>query len=462
MDNRLYDIFREVAAGTNLGLPYDDEVFNYSWKNTPDLYLTNMIQSGAVVQDAEIARLIANGSNYFTTPFYDVLGGDEDLYNGDDDFTDGTLGGGTMSGVVYGRMKKWSARTFIKDFNSGADPMAQIVAGVAQYWIKKRQEKFIGIIEAIFGISGNSDWSSHISDYSNAGTAQSIKITVTAGCSTNGNLTVTVTSAHVTGSPKAVTVAVTTAANTAALVAGLIRTALGADAAITAAFDVSGTNADVILTSKTVIAYDSTLNIAIGVASTGVTAGSATDNTVVSTITDANKIGETTINDSIVSACGDNSNNFTLAILHSSIANRLANLQLLEFSKYTDAQGIQRPLPIGNINGKTVILNDNVPVAQSPVKGAKEYTSYVLGLGAIRYAEAPVDHPSDMKYDPDIHGGTDMIYTRIRECIHPNGFSFKGDCTTDVAVPNSVLFSSNSWELKMPAKSIMMVKIVTN
>ena len=37
-------------------------------------------------------------------------------------------------------MKKWSAKTFIKDFNSGADPMSQIIAGVAQYWQKARQK----------------------------------------------------------------------------------------------------------------------------------------------------------------------------------------------------------------------------------------------------------------------------------------------------------------------------------
>ena len=111
-------------AGTNLGFPFDAEIFNYDWKNTPDLVLTNMINSGAVVKDGEIERLIANGSNFFTVPYYDVLGGDEDVYNGVNDFTDDTLTGGSYSGVVYGRMKKWSAKSFIKDFNSGADPMA--------------------------------------------------------------------------------------------------------------------------------------------------------------------------------------------------------------------------------------------------------------------------------------------------------------------------------------------------
>lgn len=338
-------------AGTNLNFPYDAEIFNYDWKNTPDIRLTNMINSGAVVQDSEIANLISNGSNYFTVPFYDLLGGTEQVYNGVNDFTYDELAGKTYSGCVYGRMKAWSAISFIKDFNSGADPMAQIVAGVATYWINKRQERLVGILQAVFGVTGDTDFATH------------------------------------------------------------------------------------------------TTNIA-----------SAT-----TTVTDANKMGATTIFDATVKANGDHSQNYSLAIMHSSVANRLANLQLLEFSKYTDASGITRNLPIATVNGLTVIINDAVPVADSATAtGAKEYTTFILGQGAIRFAEAPVDVPSEMDRDPKSKGGVDMIYTRIRECMTPAGFSFKGDVSTDVGVPDSVLLASASYERKMPAKSIFMTRIITN
>lgn len=338
-------------AGTNLGFPFDEEVFNYSWKNTPDLRLANMIQSGAVVDDSEIARLIANGSNFFTTPYYDNLGGDEQVYNGVTDFTYDTLTGGTYSGVVYGRMKAWDAISFIKDFNSGADPMEQIVNGVANYWIQQRQKRFVGLLSAIFDITGDADFANH------------------------------------------------------------------------------------------------TTNIA----------------TLTASATEDNKIGATTINDAIVKSNGDNALGYSLAIMHSSVANRLANLQLLEFSKYTDASGITRKLPIGQINGMTIIVNDEVPVKDSDsATGEKEYTTFVLGQGAIRYASAPVDVPSEMSRNPEKNGGRDMIYTRIRECLAPYGFSFKGDVETDVGIPDSVLLDSESWERKMPAKSIMMTRVITN
>jgi len=338
-------------AGNNLNFAYDEEIFNYSWENTPDLLLTTLLTSGAMVEDGAIANMISNGSNFFTTPFYDLIGGDEQVYNGVDSMVADATTGGQYSGGVFGRMKSWKAISFIKDFNSGADPMAQIIAGVAKYWQDKRQARLILLLEALFGITGDSDWDLH----------------------------------------------------------------------------------------KTNI----------------VTTGA--------TVADSNLIGETTINDATVKANGDNAQGYSLAIMHSVVANRLANLQLLNYSKYTDAAGITRDLPIGTINGKTVIVNDNVPFAASgTASGEVDYTTYILGMGAIRYAKAPVDVPSEMDRDPALNGGVDTIFTRIREAMAPYGFSFKGDVTTDVGIPDAVLTASASWERKMPAKAVFMCQVVTN
>lgn len=338
-------------AGTYLNFPYDEEIFNYQWKTAPDLILTTMLSSGAIVRDSEIERLIANGSNFFTTPYYDLLGGNEQDYNGATDFTYDELTGGTYSGCVFSRMKAWKAISFIKDFNSGADPMSQIVAGVAQYWNKKRQVRLVAVLEALFGITGDASWTLHMTNLATTGT----------------------------------------------------------------------------------------------------------------TVAETNLVGATTFNDAMVKANGDNATEYSLVIMHSVVANRLANLQLLEFSKYTDPAGITRSLPIGTINGLTVIVNDNVPVADSAsASGAKEYTSYILGNGCLRYAQAPVDKPSEMERDAKTAGGVDMIYTRMREAIVPYGFSFKGDVETDPSVPDAVLTASASYERKMDAKSIFMAQVVTN
>lgn len=448
-------------AGTNLGFPFDAEVFNYSWKNTPDLELTTMINSGAVVQDAEIANLISNGSNFFTTPYYNVLGGDEDVYNGVSEFEDGSLTGGSYSGVVYGRMKKWSVTSFIKDFNSGADPMAQIVAGVANYYIKKRQARLIKIIDAVMGVTGDADMALHTTDIAHVGSAQAEQMTCTSGGADAGTAKLTITSAYVTGSPLTIDVTIASGDDTADEVATAVRTAINATPAVATVFTVSGGTDKVILTKKVISPFDTTFNMVLAKNDT-LAEGTSTDATASSTVGDANKIGATTIEDACVTACGDNAQGFSLSIMHSVVANRLASLQLLDYSKYTDPTGITRNLPIATINGKTVIINDNVTVVNSPVAGYKEYATYVLGAGALRYASAPVDVPSELDRDPNTNGGTDMIYTRIREAIVPYGFSFVGDASTDVGIPDATLYASASYERKMPAKSIMMVKLVTN
>ena len=58
---------------TYLGFPFDPELFNYNWANAKDPTLTAMFESGAVAPNAELARLIANGSDFYTLPFYKVI-----------------------------------------------------------------------------------------------------------------------------------------------------------------------------------------------------------------------------------------------------------------------------------------------------------------------------------------------------------------------------------------------------
>ena len=86
--------------------------------------------------------------------------------------------------------------------------------------------------------------------------------TVVGTISTAGNATVIVTCTGMTGSPKTISVAVALS-DDAAAVAGKIRTALAADSAVAALFNVSGTGADVVLTRKVPAANITNLNISI-------------------------------------------------------------------------------------------------------------------------------------------------------------------------------------------------------
>ena len=124
------------------------------------------------------------------------------------------------------------------------------------------------------------------SDAYTAGTAQVETATVTAasGATSSGNLTVTVTAAGMTGSPKAILVPLTTAVHTTAtLIATAIKDAFNADTAYAALFTATSSTNTVITTRKAsslgfLPANDATLNIAIA-AGLGVSAAATSTNT---------------------------------------------------------------------------------------------------------------------------------------------------------------------------------------
>lgn len=94
-----------------------------------------------------------------------------------------------------------------------------------------------------------------------SGVAQVETATVVGTITGSGNATFTITSAIVTGSPLAVSVAVLVD-DTATLVAAKAAVTLNANAAVSAQFTATSNAADLILTAKKAAANDATLNIA--------------------------------------------------------------------------------------------------------------------------------------------------------------------------------------------------------
>lgn len=73
----------------------------------------------------------------------------------------------------------------------------------------------------------------------------------------------------------------------------------------------------------------------------------------------------TTLNTAMQRACGDNKAKFSLAIMHSFVATNLENLKLLVYLKYNDANGLQRDLSIGTLNGRLVMVDDSMPTQET-------------------------------------------------------------------------------------------------
>lgn len=89
----------------------------------------------------------------------------------------------------------------------------------------------------------------------------------------------------------------------------------------------------------------------------------------------------TTLNTAMQRACGDHKGKFSLAIMHSKVATNLENLKLLVYLKYNDANGLQRDLTIGTLNGRLVMVDDSMPTIAN-YTSAGVYTVTVGGSNA--------------------------------------------------------------------------------
>jgi hypothetical protein len=221
--------------------------------------------------------------------------------------------------------------------------------------------------------------------------------------------------------------------------------------------------------------------------------------------------GAITLNNAMQQALGDNKAKFTLSIMHSAIATDLENLKLLEYMKYTDAQGIERALPLATLNGRLVLIDDSMPVEEaaatyalttdtelnssktyytksgsvytavtSPVvaniatyyelmaAAYTKYTTYVLGDGAIEYTDCGAKVPYETDRDPAKNGGQDTMYGRQRKIFSPAGISFTD--TSIISPTDAQLEDGSKWSLAnsneasktfYPHKAIPIARVIT-
>ena len=206
------------------------------------------------------------------------------------------------------------------------------------------------------------------------------------------------------------------------------------------------------------------------------------------------KVNQTTCNSATQKACGDNKGKFSLVIMHSAVSTNLENLNLVERLKYTDASGIQRELSLGTWNGKTVIIDDGMPVVTveatytitsdvalnsaktyytrsgsagsyvytvvaSPIVGNiatyyemttaayDKYVTYVLGNGAIDFEDVGAKVPYEMDRNPAKNGGETTLYSRQRKVFAPYGVSFTKSSVAKNSPTDAELKTAANWEL---------------
>lgn len=178
----------------------------------------------------------------------------------------------------------------------------------------------------------------------------------------------------------------------------------------------------------------------------GVTANNfAADHTLDITGEETPTVGAFTLNSAIQKAAGANKDIFTVVVMHSVVATNLENLQLLEYMKYEGGDGIRRSLSLGTWNGRTVLVDDDVPVTQG--EGGASYTTYVLGEGAFDYCDCGARVANELYRDPTAKGGQEMLITRQRKLFAPRGFSFVQPETAIISPTDAQLKAAARWTL---------------
>lgn len=182
-------------------------------------------------------------------------------------------------------------------------------------------------------------------------------------------------------------------------------------------------------------------------------------------------VGAATLNKAIQKAGGDNKNIFKLVIMHSEVATNLENMKLLKYMTYTDADGIERELALATWNGRTVLVDDNMPTEDVAKAGDVEaytaYTTYVLGEGAIILDDIGDAVPYEMSRDPKTNGGQDTLYVRDRYICGVDGISFEKPATITASASNTDLETGTNWNIindgtkAIPHKAIAIAKIVS-
>lgn len=311
---------------------FNPTVFGRYVDRVPDLVKTELLKSGALVADQELANMLPaqSGGNYITVPLKGLIDGDALNYDGETNLTTTTTKTYTHSYIVIGRMKGWEEKQFSKEM-TGVDFMDNVAQQVAGYKEKLDQKTLLSILKGIFAMPTTNDG----------------------------------------GFVKAHT------------------------------YDIS-----------------------------------------------ANEDGfadATTMNTAIQQATGDNQGVFSFAIMHSAVATNLKNLQILEFLKYTDSNGIQRDLQLATYNGITVLIDDGMPTEAA--SGYTKYTTYILGAGAFTYADCGAEYPYEMDRNPVINGGKDMLYMRQRKIFSPYGISFTKASMAKLSPTDAELETGANWKV---------------
>lgn len=179
------------------------------------------------------------------------------------------------------------------------------------------------------------------------------------------------------------------------------------------------------------------------------------------TVTDDNKITDTTLIYAAQAALGDAASNLGLLVMHSMIFARYKAMGLVDYNKYTVANAIERDVTLPTIGGFIPIVSDRFTVDTS--KANAVYNTYMIGQGAILTCDKiNYENPYYTDYDPETSAGVEKLYTKQGYVLHPNGMSFDTSKPAKESPTTKELGTKGNWSLEFKDKNVRIGLIKSN
>lgn len=168
--------------------------------------------------------------------------------------------------------------------------------------------------------------------------------------------------------------------------------------------------------------------------------------------------------EAVIDACytmGDNAEGLRVIVMHSTVMKRLAKLDLIDFVK--DSTGA---IMIPTYMGKRVVVDDGCRKVQGTTNTSRyAYWTYLLGEGAMAWAESPVATPVEVERRGMAGNGmgTETLITRRQFVMHPYGIKWTSTTESGEFPTNSDLATTGNWDrVYAERKQIPLAALVTN
>ncbi len=159
---------------------------------------------------------------------------------------------------------------------------------------------------------------------------------------------------------------------------------------------------------------------------------------------------------------GDAEDVFKVIIMHSTVKKRLEKLNLIDF--IPDSEG---HIVFERYLGLTVVVDDGVKrlVKGTDTVNRTKYYTYIVGPGALGFAEVPPPTPVEVqRYASQGNGmGVEQLWTRRQYVMHPYGVKWTDSSVSGQFPVNADLANGSNWtRVYAERKQIPISALITN